>query len=60
MNGWQQIFLQSKVNNGAYYGELLPAQNWDWPEETWFQKRLRHLRSMKEALRFASAFPKVQ
>jgi hypothetical protein len=45
MNGWQQIFLQSKVNNGAYYGELLPAQNWDWPEETWFQKRLRHLRS---------------
>lgn len=44
MNEWQLIFLQSKVNNGAYFGELLPPQNWDWPEETWFQKRLRRLR----------------
>jgi hypothetical protein len=44
MNSWQLIFLQSKVNNGLYYGDLFPAQNWDWPEETWFQKRLRDLR----------------
>ena len=44
MNEWQLIFLQSKVNNAAYFGELLPPQNWDWPEETWFQKRLRDLR----------------
>ena len=44
MNGWQLIFLQSKMNNNTYYGELLPSQNWDWPVETWFQKRLRHLR----------------
>jgi hypothetical protein len=44
MNSWQLIFLQSKVNNGEYYGDLLLPQNWDWPEETWFQKRLRHIR----------------
>ena len=44
MNTWELIFLQSKVNNGVYNGDLFPAQNWDWPEETWFQKRLRHLR----------------
>jgi len=44
MNSWQLIFLQSKVNNGAYYGDQLPPQIWDWPEETWFQKRLSNLR----------------
>lgn len=41
---WQLIFKQSKVNNGAYYGDQLPAQNWHWPRETWLQKRLRYLR----------------
>jgi hypothetical protein len=45
MNTWELIFLQSKVNNGAYYGDLFPVQNWDWPEETWFQRRLRDLRN---------------
>ena len=44
MNSWELIFLQSKVNNGVYEGDRLPAQNWDWPEETWFQTRLRYLR----------------
>ncbi len=41
MSQWQIIFLQSKVNNGIYNGEILPAQNWKWPEGTWFQKRLQ-------------------
>ena len=41
---WQLIFLQSKVNCGVYDGDRLPAQNWDWPRETWFQNRLRYLR----------------
>ena len=50
MNSWQLIFLQSKVNNGGYYGELLLPQNWDWPEETWFQKRLRYLRRGEDRL----------
>jgi hypothetical protein len=44
MNSWQLIFLQSKVNNGEYHGDLLLPQIWDWPEETWFQKRLRYIR----------------
>ena len=44
MNSWQLIFLQSKVNNGAYYGDQLPPQIWDWPGETWLQKRLSDLR----------------
>lgn len=44
MNSWQLIFLQSKANNGEYYGDLLLPQIWDWPEDTWFQKRLRDMR----------------
>ena len=44
MNSWQLIFLQSKANDGAYYGDQLLPQIWDWPEDTWFQKRLRYLR----------------
>jgi hypothetical protein len=50
VNAWQLIFLQSKVNNGTYNGELLPAQNWDWPQETWFQKRLRALRKARRQM----------
>jgi len=44
MTSWQLIFLQSRVNNGAYDGDYLPAQNWDWPRDTWFQERLYYLR----------------
>ena len=40
----QLIFQQSKVNNGAYDGDRLPAQNWHWPQGTWLQTRLRYLR----------------
>jgi hypothetical protein len=41
---WQLIFKQSRVNNGRYDGDRLPAQNWHWPRGTWFQTRLRKLR----------------
>lgn len=44
MNAWQIVFEQSRVNNGLYTGDALPAQNWQWPQGTWLQKRLRHLR----------------
>jgi hypothetical protein len=44
MNYWQLIFLQSKANEGVYDGDGPPAQKWDWPHETWLQKRLRYLR----------------
>jgi len=43
-NAWELIFRQSRVNNGAYDGEQLPTQNWNWPRGTWFQRRLRYLR----------------
>jgi hypothetical protein len=44
MNPWQLIFLQSKVNDNPYYGDDLATQNWAWPQETWFQRRLREQR----------------
>jgi len=44
VSSWQLIFQQSKVNNGAYDGERLPAQIWHWPQGTWLQTRLRYLR----------------
>jgi hypothetical protein len=44
MSLWQLIFMQSKVNNARYDGDLLLTQNWDWPKATWFQTRLRERR----------------
>ena len=37
---WQLVFLQSKVNGAAYSGEELPGRNWDWPKDTYLQRRL--------------------
>ena len=39
---WQLVFLQSKVNGAAYNGEELPGRNWDWPKDTYLQRRLRN------------------
>jgi hypothetical protein len=44
MDSWQLIFSQSRVNNGAYDGDRLLPQKWDWPKGTWFQERLRSVR----------------
>jgi hypothetical protein len=38
---WQVIFLQSKVNGATYNGETLPPRSWDWPKNTYLQRRLR-------------------
>ena len=54
MTSWESVFRQSKVNNGDYHGDYLPVQNWDWPQETWFQKRLRLLRNASG--RYATEF----
>jgi hypothetical protein len=44
MKSWELIFRQSRVNNGIYDGDRLPGQNWQWPQGTWLQTRLRYLR----------------
>ena len=45
MTSWELIFRQSRVNSDSYDGDQLPAQNWHWPQGTWFQTRLRYLRN---------------
>lgn len=41
---WQLVFSQSKVNGALYFGEQLPGHSWDWPKNTYFQRRLRRAR----------------
>lgn len=46
---WQLIFLQSKVNGAPYNGETLPGRNWDWPKDTYFQRRLHRIKFLQPA-----------
>jgi hypothetical protein len=41
---WQLVFAQSKANGGHYIGEQLPGSNWEWPKDTFLQRRLREVR----------------
>lgn len=41
---WQLVFLQSKVNGAPYQGAQLPLYSWEWPKNTYLQRRLRYLR----------------
>jgi hypothetical protein len=41
---WQLVFAQSKVNGAHYIGDHLPGSNWDWPKDTFLQRRLRQVR----------------
>jgi hypothetical protein len=45
MNSWVAVFSQSPVNNAPYEGDRLPVQVWQWPTGTWFQARVRYLRT---------------
>jgi len=53
MTAWEWIFSQSRVNYGIYDGDSLPGQHWQWPQATWFQKRLRYLRRARSVSRRA-------
>ena len=49
LSSWQLIFLQSKVNGAPYNGEALPGQSWDWPKDTYFQRRLQQIKFLQPA-----------
>ena len=42
---WQLVFQQSTVNGAEYRGEHLPGFSWSWRENTYLQRRLRHVRT---------------
>ena len=44
---WQLIFLQSKVNGASYNGEAPARHNWDWPKETYLQRRLHRIKFLE-------------
>jgi hypothetical protein len=44
LTAWQRVFLQSKVNGAPYQGDDLSTFKWCWPENTYLQRRLQHLR----------------
>ena len=53
---WQWVFLQSKANGASYNGEALPGQVWNWPKDTYLQRRLRgHQDLIENAVRFDSS-----
>ncbi|MBI4489017.1 MAG: hypothetical protein HY694_08015 [Deltaproteobacteria bacterium] len=41
---WQLIISQSNVNGAPYHGEELRRHNWEWPEDTYLQRRLQYLK----------------
>jgi hypothetical protein len=41
---WQLVFSQSKVNGAPYSGEQLQGHIWNWPTDTFLQRRLRAMR----------------
>lgn len=51
---WQLIFLQSRVNGARYDGEGLERQKWEWPKNTYFQRRFKKVRSVMSDQRSGS------
>ncbi len=49
MSFWQLIFIQSKANGAQYAGETLPTCSWNWPVDTYLQRR-RSLRQSPHVL----------
>ena len=39
MSFWQMIFSQSKANGAQYSCETLPISCWNWPLDTYLQRR---------------------
>ena len=46
-NYWQLVFTQSRVNGAEYFGDRLPCNSWDWPKNTFLQKRLNELKKRR-------------
>jgi hypothetical protein len=44
---WQLIFIHSKANGAHYNGEELPGRNWEWPKDTYLQRRLHQARFLQ-------------
>lgn len=52
---WQSIFLQSKANGAMYNGEQTLGFKWEWPKNTFLQRRLEQLRRYRTSDETANA-----
>jgi hypothetical protein len=43
------IFETSRANGAEYRGNELPTYKWQWPEETWMQRRLKERKANEQA-----------
>lgn len=48
MSNWEDVFIQSRINGGNYEGDNLPDHKWQWPKDTFLQKKLEELKREKE------------
>jgi hypothetical protein len=46
-NYWEMVFNQSRVNGAEYFGDRLPCNSWDWPKNTFLQRRLNELKKRR-------------
>ena len=42
MSYWQCVFSRSIVNGAPYRDSELPLSNWNWPKDTYLQRRRSH------------------
>ena len=47
MTDWQKVFIMSTVNGADNCQDMLPSNGWEFPRETWLQKRLEELRAVE-------------
>ena len=38
---WQVVFSQSRVNGAPYFGDNLPRHIFNWPKDTYLQRRIK-------------------
>jgi hypothetical protein len=48
MTDWQKIFIMSTVNGADNCQDMLPRNGWEYPRETWLQKRLEELKEERK------------
>ena len=44
LTDWQKIFSLSVINGNENFQHLLPVNGWEFPKQTWLQKRLDEIR----------------
>jgi hypothetical protein len=47
MSYWQKVFAQSKANGARYEEEEYPNRVWEWPKDTYLQKKLQRVEQSK-------------